>query len=50
MVRGEWLASVRSIAPIDLEVLDLIVETLDGDGACIGELDALATAEVVYPG
>lgn len=37
-------------APVNLEVPDWLVEALDGDGACVGEPDALAAAEVVHPG
>lgn len=41
--------SVRSIAPVDLEVPDWLIEALDGDRACVGKPDALAATEVVYP-
>ncbi len=37
-----------SIAPLDLEVIERLVEPLHGDAAPVGEPDALAAAEVLH--
>ena len=42
--------SVATVAPVDLEVPDRLVEALRGEGPRVGEPDSLSAAEVVHPG